>query len=151
LAARQPATVEDLLQVNGIGERKAELYGAEIFAVLDAYRKGARASTEKTAAESPANQTKRLLAEGKTFAEIAEMRGRQVSTVVNMVADLVEKGKLEYHVEWVGAEAHALIEEATRRLGAERLKPLKEELPPEITYEQIRLVVAFVRMSPVAG
>jgi hypothetical protein len=34
-----------------------------------------------------------------------------------------------------------------RRLGAQWLKPLREALPAEITYEQIRLVVAYVRSS----
>ena len=54
---------------------------------------------------SPAEETMRLLAEGKSFEEIAQIRGRQFQTVINMVADLVEKGRLEYRLEWVG-EAH---------------------------------------------
>ena len=89
----------------------------------------------------------RLLNEGKTFAEIAAIRGRQVSTVVHMVADLVEKGRLEYRIEWVGAAAHHQIEEAIGRLGSQWLKPLREALPGDITYEQIRLVVAFARRA----
>jgi ATP-dependent DNA helicase RecQ len=94
---------------------------------------------------TPAEQTIRLIAEGKSFEEIAQIRGRQVSTVVNMVADLVEKGRLDYRIDWVGEERHRQIEEVVRRLGAQWLKPLKEALPPEITYEQVRLVAAFVR------
>jgi uncharacterized protein YpbB len=62
-----------------------------------------------------------------------------------MVADLVEKGRLEYRMEWVGEANHRQIEEVVRRLGSQWLKPLREALPPEITYEQIRLVMAFVR------
>ena len=54
----------------------------------------------------------RLLAEGKSFEEIAQIRGRQLSTVVNMVADLVEKGRLDYRIEWVGEDAHRRIAEA---------------------------------------
>ena len=87
----------------------------------------------------------RLLAEGRTFEEIAQIRARQLSTVVNMVADLVEKGALEYRMEWVGDERHRQIEEAARRLGTQWLRPLREVLPQEISYHQIRLVVAFVR------
>jgi len=48
-------------------------------------------------------------------------------------------------VEWVGEERHRRIEETVRRLGAQWLKPLRDALPPDITQEQIRLVVAFVR------
>jgi len=87
----------------------------------------------------------RLLAEGKTFAQIGEIRGRQLATVVGMVADLVEKGRLDYRVEWVGDDAQRQIEEAAQRLGFQWLKPLREALPTEITYEQIRLVVACLR------
>ena len=35
------------------------------------------------------------------------------------------------------------IREACERLGTERLRPLKEALPEEITYEEIRLVAAW--------
>jgi len=45
----------------------------------------------------------------------------------------------------VGEDAHGRIEEAIGRLGSERLKPLKEALPPDITCDQVRLVVAWAR------
>ena len=131
----------------GFGERKAELYGREIFAAFEAFKNGARAAVRETAQASPAEETIRLLAEGKTFAEIAELRGRSIQTVVNMVADLVEKRRIEYRVEWVGEEEHKLISEAVAKLGAQWLNPLHEALPEHITYDQIRLVVAFTRQS----
>jgi ATP-dependent DNA helicase RecQ len=145
LCRKQPSNLRELLGVTGIGERKAELYGGEIFAAFEAYRNGARAAAREVSQVSPAEETVRLVAEGKSFEEIARIRGRQFSTVVNMVADLVEKGRLEYRMEWVGEANHRQIEEVVRRLGSQWLKPLREALPPEIAYEQIRLVVAFVR------
>ena len=85
--------MRELLAVSGIGERKAELYGGEIFAASRPIAR-ARGQPPKAAAQaSPAEETIRLLGEGKTFEEIAQARGRQVATVVNMVADLVEKGR----------------------------------------------------------
>ena len=147
LCRKQPANLRELLGVTGIGERKAELYGSEIFATFEAYRKGVRAAAAEVAQISPAEETMRLLAEGKSFEEIARIRGRQLDTVVNMVADLVEKGRLEYRVEWVGEENHRRVAEAVVRLGSQWLKPLREALPAEITYGQIRLVVAFIRAS----
>jgi len=145
LCRKQPANLRELLAVNGFGERKAELYGSDIFAAFEAFRRGARAAARETVQESPAEETLRLLAEGKSFAEIAAIRSRQISTVVNMVADLVEKGRVEYRVEWVGAEHHARILVAVAAHGSQWLKPLREALPAEITYEQIRLAVAFAR------
>jgi ATP-dependent DNA helicase RecQ len=145
LCQKKPANLRELLGVSGFGERKAELYGSEIFAAFEAFRNGARATAREAAQASPAEETMRLLTEGKTFEEIAGIRGRQVSTVVNLVADLVEKGRLEYRVDWVGEEEHQLIAEAVRRFGAQWLKPLRDALPAEITSEQIRLVVAWAR------
>jgi ATP-dependent DNA helicase RecQ len=147
LCEKRPSNLRELLSVFGFGERKAELYGSEIFAAFEAFRNGARAAARAPAQASPADETIRLLEAGKSFAEIAEIRGRQISTVVNMVADLVERGRLEYRMDWVGEAAHRKIEEVVRRLGPEWLKPLKEALPPEITFEQLRLVVAYVRAN----
>jgi len=146
LCRKKPANLRELLAVSGIGERKAELYGSEIFSVFEAYRKGARAEARARGTESPADETMRLLDEGRTFQEIAQIRGRQLSTVVTMVAELIEKGRLGYRMEWVGEEAHERIEEAIGRIGSQALRLLKDALPPEITYEQIRLVVAHARI-----
>jgi ATP-dependent DNA helicase RecQ len=147
LCRKQPTNLRELLAVNGFGERKAELYGSEIFSAFEAFRKGARAAAREVAQVSPAEETLRLMAEGKSFAEIAVIRGRQPSTVINMVADLVEKGRVDYNVDWVGAENHPRILEAIATYGSQWLKPLREALPAEITYEQIRLVVAFARQK----
>ncbi len=147
LCRKRPQNLRELLKVFGVGERKAELYGSEIFAAFESFEKGARAAAREVAQVSPAEETIRLLGEGKTFSEIAQIRGRQVSTVVQMVADLIEKGRLNYRIEWVGEAAHQKVAEAVARLGSQWLKPLREALPPEITFEQIRLVVAAVRRS----
>ncbi|HEY1497783.1 MAG TPA: RecQ family ATP-dependent DNA helicase [Candidatus Solibacter sp.] len=145
LCSKRPAQRQELTGVTGIGERKAELYGAEILGVFEAYARGARAEVRETTRVSPADETLRLLAEGRSFDEIAQIRGRQLSTVVSQVAELVESGRIVYRVDWLGEERHEKIVEAAGRLGSQWLKPLREVLPPEITYDQIRLGVAYVR------
>jgi ATP-dependent DNA helicase RecQ len=91
---------------------------------------------------SPALETLQLLNEGKSFEEIAQARGRQMSTIVNRVATLVENGELEFRPEWIDRNKLAVIEAACAKLGVQWLKPLKDALPPEVTYDEIRLVVA---------
>jgi ATP-dependent DNA helicase RecQ len=145
LCRHRPASLAQLLQVSGFGERKAELYGQQIFAAFEKFNAGARASAVAEKKVSPAEETLRLLAEGKSFQEIAQLRDRQLATVVGLVADLVEKGRLQFAPEWVAQEKRAQIEEACARLGLQWLKPLKEALPAEITFEEIRLVVADLR------
>jgi ATP-dependent DNA helicase RecQ len=147
LCRKRPANLRELLNVSGIGERKAELYGRDIFAAFEAFDNGARAAARETVQASPADDTIRLLGEGKSFDEIAAVRGRKTSTVVHMVADLVEKGRLDYRIEWVGEEEHQMIAEAISRLGSQWLKPLREALPERITFDQIRLGVAWARRA----
>jgi len=141
----QPSSIAELRTITGIGERKADMYGNKILAALQRYREGARAGTLPERKTAPALETLRLVAEGRTFDEIAKLRGRQIQTVVNAVANLVESGALEFDPEWIDRNKLAVIEAACAQLGLERLKPLKDALPPEITYDEIRLVVARLR------
>jgi ATP-dependent DNA helicase RecQ len=147
ICRRQPSSIAELLTITGIGERKADLYGKEILAALKHYRDGARASKAAEKKTAPGVETLRLLKEGKSFDEIAKIRGRQLSTVVNAAANLVEKGELDFQAAWVDRTRQSIIEAACSRIGTERLKNLKDSLPPEITFDEIRLVVARLRRA----
>jgi len=141
----RPDSIAALLEVTGIGERKAELYGRQILGVLKHFREGARAAVEPGKKEKPMDETMRLLDEGRTLDEIAEIRGRRRSTIVSMVSDLVERGLVEFQQVWVDQARQAVIEAACAEIGLEKLTPLKEALPPEFTYDDIRLVVSYLR------
>jgi ATP-dependent DNA helicase RecQ len=144
----QPNSIADLLRVTGIGERKADLYGQAILTALRQYRDGARASALQEKKTAPALETLQLLKEGKSFEDIAQIRARQIGTVINAVAGLVEKGDLEFRPEWIDRNKLAVIEAACERQNLAslvRLRTLKDVLPPEITYDEIRLVVAKLR------
>ncbi len=144
----QPKSISALLHITGIGERKADLYGEGILAALRQYSEGARAAALLEKKTAPALETLQLLAEGKSFEDIARIRGRQTATVVNAVAGLVEKGELEFRPEWIDRNKLAVIEAACERhnlASLVRLRTLKDALPQEITYDEIRLVVAKLR------
>jgi ATP-dependent DNA helicase RecQ len=141
----KPKSVAELLQITGIGERKAEMYGQKLLDALARFREGARAAALSDKKAAPALETLRLLQAGKSFAEIAEIRGRQMSTVIGAVASLVEAGLVEFSPDWIDRNRYAVIEAACAKLGLDWLKPLKDALPPEITYDEIRLVVAKLR------
>jgi ATP-dependent DNA helicase RecQ len=145
ISRMRPKVLAELLQITGIGERKAAAFGQPILDALSRFAKGARAAEPPPKKTAPALETLRLLAAGKTFEEIAQIRGRQVTTVVNAVANLVENGLLEFQQAWIDPTRQSVIEAACGQLGLERLKPLKDALPPEITFDEIRLVVARLR------
>jgi len=144
----RPTSIAKLKTVTGIGERKAATYGEEILAALRRYAEGARASALPQKKTAPTIETLQLLSEGKTLEEIAQIRGRQLSTVVNSVAALVERGDIEFQSKWIDRNRESVIEAACLRAGVanvDRLKPIKDVLPPEIGYEEIRLVLARLR------
>jgi ATP-dependent DNA helicase RecQ len=148
----KPKFFAQLRQITGIGERKAEIYGQELLDALARFHGGARAALPEVKI-APAIETLRLLAEGKSLEEIAQIRNRQLGTVIRAVADMVENGQVEFRPEWIDRNKLAVIEAACAQVDVmklEPLKPLKESLPPEITYGEIRLVLARMRreLSP---
>jgi len=145
LCRRNPKNLSELKQVTGIGEKKADVYGAELLQVLRNFDGGARATQTVAKEASPAEQTLRLLNEGRSFEEIGRIRARQVSTVVCTVANLVETGQLKLDPKWISPDAQPLIEAACLKQGVERLKEIKEAVPPYVSFDDIRLVVAHLR------
>ena len=88
---------------------------------------------------------KSLLDDGQSFAEIAVIRGRQLSSIINSVAELIESGDVEFKQGWIDAEKQKEIEAACVRLGTEGLRPIKDAVSGGITYDDIRLVAARMR------
>jgi ATP-dependent DNA helicase RecQ len=148
LCAKQPKTIRELRAISGMGETKCAMYGQEILEVFERFRRGERASKEWHARPSnPSAETLDLLEKGHTLEEISQIRGRKMSTVVALVADLVEKGKTPLPNGWVDAQKRDEIRVACERVGMEWLKPIKEVLPEAINYDEIRLVVAELRRA----
>ena len=148
LCAAKPTTLQALRAVSGFGDKKVERYGQEILDALHRFHKGERANNDWHAtASQPRQDTLQLLGEGRTFEEIAQIRGRKVSSVVDMVVKLMEDGELKFEAKWFSAERYAQIASAIQQFGKERLKPVKDGLPEEITYGEIRLVAAHLRIQ----
>jgi ATP-dependent DNA helicase RecQ len=145
LCRRQPNSLEQLRRVPGFGVAKTQTYGPQVIAALSKFHAGARAGARPEKMSRPAEETLRLLAQGKTLVEIAQLRERQLGSVTNLVADLIEEGRLEFQPDWVASSKRIQIEQACERLGIERLRTIRDALPQEITYDEIRLVVADIR------
>jgi ATP-dependent DNA helicase RecQ len=141
----QPSSIPELLKITGFGQRKSAMYGPQLFAALARYREGARASAPPKQISRPAAATKRLLEQGCTFAEIADIRGRQISTIITSVAGLIETGGLDFKEAWVDSAKQKEIEAACQRLGTEVLRPIKDAVSSGITFEDIKLVTSHLR------
>jgi ATP-dependent DNA helicase RecQ len=142
----EPSNLQELRRVSGFGDKRVEMYGKDILDALRRFRQGERATNDgKLKVSSPAKETLRLLEEGRTLEEIAQIRSRTLRAVVSLVADLIERGEAVFQPQWLNAERYDQIAAACSQLGMDRLKSLKEALPPEIPYEEIRLVIASLR------
>ncbi len=146
LARKRPTNIPGLLHVTGIGNAKADRYGEAILSALASYGRGERAAAAPTPlSATPVQETMQLLADGRTFAEIAAIRGRRVDTVVGLVADLIEHGRVDLCPEWVRPQSRAAIEEAAGRLGLKWLKQIQEAAGENVTLAEVRLTVADLR------
>lgn len=150
LCAKQPRTMGELRSISGMGEKKCEMYGDEILRAFDRFHHGERASKEwHSRPSNPSLETLDLLRQGHTFEEIAQIRGRKVASVVVLVADLIERGETDFQEGWMAPERHEQIRQACLRLGMEWLKPIRQVLPEEVSYDEIRLVVAQLRRQQI--
>ena len=145
LARKRPASLAELHDVSGFGERKVEAFGNAVLDALRSFQSGARVSRQPAQAASPTEETRQLLAEGCSLEEIAQRRGRMLATVAGTIAVMVEAGDLEFREEWVSPEKRARIEEVCQKIGLQWLKPIMAALPQEITFPELRLVVAKLR------
>lgn len=94
------------------------------------------------AAGATVEETRALLAQGLTPAEIAERRGLTIGTIYNHLASLIEQGRIRVEAvvaEDVRAQVIAAWEACERTF---YLSPIKQVLPEEISYGEIRCVLA---------
>jgi len=157
IAEYMPFTKKDLTLISGFGKAKAEKYGDDILdAVRDycdrndlesnmAAKEGnpKRERKEKSIEEkTPTNIISfNLFKEGKSIAEIAKERNFAITTIEGHLVPFVAKGELDIN-KMVSEEKQLLIKEAIKIYGSEGFKTLKENLPEDVTYGEIRMVMA---------
>ncbi len=160
ISRRLPQTTSELLAIKGFGEYKVLAYGDQTLEVVRAYLKGhpeARLLSEplsehdraeairpvlkKPSGGSTVEITWMLWEKGGTLEEIARKRGLTPSTITEHLVQLIDEGRSVDLNRILSGKRIALIEEAIVRAGSERLAPIKALLPPDVSYDEIRLVV----------
>ena len=143
----------EFLSVEGIGRAKLESYGEKFIGIIRNYVKENNIDKEIENKKAPPKKIRRnkyrktheetlsLYKEGKSIEEISEIRGFRVSTILShlMIAAKSKKliGFLSDVEEWKKEEIINTIE----KIGFDLLKPIKELVNEEITYEEIKLVL----------
>lgn len=157
LATYLPITKTDLLKISGFGAFKAEKYGEPFLEMVQdyciAYKLATRINLKQPKRERKqtsitserSSDTKRMTLqmyrEGKSITEIAEERNLSVSTIESHLSFYIAKHELEI-TDLVEIDKQTAIQKAAQRFGIGSLKILKDNLPAEINYGDIRMVVA---------
>lgn len=160
MARRRPGSVEEFLQVNGVGEKKSAEF-ASLFLPAIAEYCGANnlplgpgpVARPSTGASRPASRRAaairerafELFAEHRGIEEVAEMLGRAVGTTCEYLAEFIEQEQIDDPSAWVNPITIERIARAAESVGMQRLKPLFETLGGDISYDQIRIVIACLK------
>lgn len=159
LATYLPLSENDLLKISGFGAVKLEKYGQHFLKIVRQYctthnletrinlkqPKRERRPKPTTGAGSKVNSTFQvsfdLYKEGKTIEAIAEERKLSKQTIESHLSYFVAEGELSVD-DFVAKDKQEAIIKATELFGVISLKTLKENLPEEINYGEIRMVLA---------
>ena len=157
IANVQPQTADQLLGVKGIGSAKADKYGDELLSIIHSFGGEGQATGSFSAApkevpvsskraasdEQPSHLTTlELFQAGQDPDEIAKDRGLSRVTVEGHIIRCADEGE---EVDWsriIPAEYEQLIVQAIGELGNEKLRPIKDALPEEVTYFAIHGVMS---------
>jgi ATP-dependent DNA helicase RecQ len=157
IATYLPLTKSDLARISGFGTYKVERYGNAFLELVQDYcrdhqletliqqkqpkrERTSRAGSPKSSVNDSSKISLEMIKEGKTIAEIAEVRALAISTIETHLIKFIESGELTIN-ELVSREKQNAIAQALGLLGSVGLKILKDNLPDTISYGEIRMVI----------
>lgn len=144
MSDRLPTTRAQMLEIKGVGETKFEKYGSTFLDLLESH------TTRHDSSEKASHLvTYEMFSEEKDIPMIAATRGLSVSTVEGHILKSIEEGLLKDVDRLMSDDTENTILEQANSIGDEKLKPLKEALPEEISYFQIKAVLTKKRKQKV--
>jgi ATP-dependent DNA helicase RecQ len=147
-----PLNKTELLSVVGMAQRKYDKYGERILNVTAAFTDEREKPREKTMVK-PKNTsnshitTYELFQDGKSINEIASIRSLSVQTIEDHLIKCHSEG---FTINWdklILEKYKDIIIKKIHELGASKLKPLKEALPDDVSYFQIKAVIASEQLT----
>jgi ATP-dependent DNA helicase RecQ len=165
LSKVSPTTEIELLSISGIGERKMKKYGVRFLQEIRKYNdengiisnisyskdpEGLEADDDK-----PKKKTKEVPSHvlsfemykgGKNIDEISKERNLKPMTIQDHILKCASEG---YKMNWdsfIPKEYEDLIAGIIKKLGSEKLRPIKDALPDDIDYMAIKAVICKLKM-----
>ncbi|MDM5318104.1 DNA helicase RecQ [Fictibacillus sp. b24] len=151
MCVKLPESRAEFLNVTGVGQSKLEKYGERFITKISEYlaenpdrRESADKSTVATLPAKKATtdshlETYTFYKDEMSVEEIADHRKLAVSTVENHLVQCMQEG-MDVHMEHLIPDEYVSeIEQAVEQAGGEKLKPIKELLPEEVSYFMIKV------------
>jgi ATP-dependent DNA helicase RecQ len=156
MCARLPKTSEEFLTVSGVGEHKLKKYGLQFIQAIrlfcdahperqpDQLQAAAPKKAAKKAVGDSHLETFQLHQQTLSVEEIAQKRELTLSTVENHLIQCAQQGMEVDFNRLIPAEYIPLLQKAVEEVGRDRLKPIKEQLPEEVSYFMIKSYLYFL-------
>lgn len=153
MATYYPITKENMLNISGVGSLKFEKYGNIFIEAINNYVSANNIKpqdfimqSEKTRKASnsrvdTAAVTYDLFKNGKTIKDIAEERDLKISTIEGHLLKYYEMGKDVNLSSYIHSNYRDDIYNAIRTYGYTKLRVLKDALPKDVTYLDIKYYV----------
>lgn len=138
MAQVQPTSKEKLAQLSGINDYKLEKYGDIFISEIRSF-----IETHKLPEALPNNtqmKTLRLYQQELSIAEIAQKRGLSISSIISHLCDLMETNQPIDINKFVTPHKQQEIIKVIDRLGAQKLRVLKDALSDDFSFDEIKLV-----------
>ena len=155
LARVRPSSLERLRLIYGIGDQKLRDFGQGVLSALDRYcqtkhltRDQDHAAMGRAALPAPPkihptkHQYFHHFRDEEAIEDIMHQVGRSRSWVVDCLCQYLSAEKPASIKAWVADELRARIAAAAREQGAGRLKPIFIALGEQVSYDEIRIVLA---------
>lgn len=162
IATYLPLDKKYLHQLRGFGKAKVDKYGDELIGMVEDYcsrnnlktNMEAKAPIAKRQRKDRSDEIKtdtktlsyNLFKQGKSVTEIAKERNFTVSTIEGHLAYYVGNGDIDVN-KLVSLEKQLLVKAAAKSHGISSHKILKDNLPENISYSEIRMVLASEKAS----
>lgn len=161
MSSKCPTSETEFLEVKGVAKTKLERYGDVFIATICEYMKvekptliiqeNSENKKQKQISDKSSSHLSsyQMYIDGSTIKEISKDRGLSEITVQNHIIRAIEEGKT---IDWsriITDEQETLIIEKVYELGTEMLRPLKDALPVEITYFQIKATISKLELDTV--
>ena len=150
-----PTDAENMLKIEGVGLNKLVKYGNVFIEAISDYVSKNNidvpdlATTKKV--KTPKQYTKlvsyEMFSNGMSIEDIVNERGLTRITIEGHLIDCFEKGMNLNLEKYVHTEYRDEILKVIHEIGTEKLKPIKEALPEEVSYFDIRYYVAVAKLN----